>query len=61
MSRIYDLLARVYDTPDHDEIAAGFHAALRPFARARPRGTWVLDLACGTGVLAEGSAARASP
>jgi SAM-dependent methyltransferase len=26
---------------------------LAPIARARPRGTWVLDLACGTGVLAE--------
>ena len=53
MSRIYDLLARVYDTPDHLEIAAAFHAAVRPIARARPRGTWVLDLACGTGALAE--------
>jgi SAM-dependent methyltransferase len=53
VSRIYDLLARVYDTQDHLEIAAGFHAAVRPIARARPRGTWVLDLACGTGVLAE--------
>jgi len=53
VSRIYDLLARVYDTDDHVEIAEGFHAALLPFARARPRGTWVLDLACGTGVLAE--------
>ena len=53
MSRVYDLLARVYDTPDHLEVTAGFHAALRPIARARPRGTWVLDVACGTGVLAE--------
>ncbi len=53
MSRIYDLLARVYDTPDHLEVTAGFHSALRPIAAARPRGTWVLDVACGTGVLAE--------
>src|SRR5262249_13340679 len=53
VSRIYDLLARVYDTQDHVEIAESFGAALAPFARARPRGTWVLDLACGTGVLAE--------
>jgi SAM-dependent methyltransferase len=53
VSRSYDLLARVYDTPDHLEVTAGFHAALRPLASARPRGTWVLDLACGTGVLAE--------
>ena len=37
MSRIYDLLARVYDTPDHVDIASGFHAALRPIAAARPR------------------------
>ena len=53
MSRTYDLLARVYDTPDHLEITAGFHAAVRPLVRARPRDTWVLDVACGTGVLAE--------
>lgn len=53
MSRIYDLLARVYDQPDHLEMTASFHAALRPIARARPRGSWVLDIACGTGVLAE--------
>jgi SAM-dependent methyltransferase len=53
VSRIYDLLARVYDTPDHVEVTAGFHAALRPIAAVRPRGTWVLDVACGTGVLAE--------
>jgi SAM-dependent methyltransferase len=53
MSRVYDLLARVYDTQDHVEIADGFCAALLPIARARPRGTWVLDLACGTGLLAE--------
>jgi SAM-dependent methyltransferase len=53
VSRIYDLLARVYDTPDHVDIAAGFHAALQPFAKARPRGTFVLDLACGTGLVAE--------
>ena len=53
MSRIYDLLARVYDTHDHFDIAAGFAGALAPFVRARPRGTWVLDLACGTGLLAE--------
>jgi SAM-dependent methyltransferase len=26
---------------------------VRPIVRARPRGTWVLDIACGTGVLAE--------
>jgi SAM-dependent methyltransferase len=53
VSRIYDLLARVYDTPDHVDIAAGFSAALLPIARARPRGTWVLDLGCGTGLVAE--------
>lgn len=53
MSRTYDLLARVYDTPDHLEITASFHAAVRPLVRARPRDTWVLDVACGTGVLAE--------
>jgi ubiquinone/menaquinone biosynthesis C-methylase UbiE len=53
VSRIYDLLARVYDTHDHVEIAQAFHRALVPIARQRPRGTWVLDLACGTGVLAE--------
>ena len=46
-------LTRVYDTQDHVEIADGFRAALLPIARARPRGTWVLDLACGTGLLAE--------
>jgi SAM-dependent methyltransferase len=53
VSRTYDLLARVYDTPDHLEINASFYAAVLPIARARPRGSWVLDLACGTGVLAE--------
>jgi ubiquinone/menaquinone biosynthesis C-methylase UbiE len=53
VSRIYDLLARVYDTQDHVEIAESFHRAITPIARARPRGTFVLDLACGTGVLAE--------
>jgi len=53
VSRIYDLLARVYDTPDHLEITESFHRAVRPLVRTRPRGTWVLDLACGTGVLAE--------
>lgn len=53
MSRTYDLLARVYDTPDHLEITASFHAAVKPLVRARPRDTWVLDVACGTGVLAE--------
>lgn len=52
MSRTYDLLARVYDTEDHVEIAESFGAAVRPAVRARPRGSWVLDLACGTGVLA---------
>ncbi|MEM7412637.1 MAG: methyltransferase domain-containing protein [Myxococcota bacterium] len=53
MSRIYDLLARVYDTPDHLEVTHAFDAAVRPFVQARPRGSWVLDVACGTGVLAE--------
>jgi SAM-dependent methyltransferase len=53
LSRTYDLLARVYDTPDHLEITASFHAAEKPLVRARPRDTWVLDVACGTGVLAE--------
>jgi len=53
VSRTYDLLARVYETPDHLEITASFLAAARPLVRARPRGTWVLDVACGTGVLAE--------
>ena len=53
MSRTYDLLARVYDTPDHLEVTRSFGAAIRPWVRARPRGSWVLDLACGTGVLAE--------
>ena len=53
MSRTYDLLARVYDTPDHLEVTHAFHAAIQPLVRARSKGSWVLDVACGTGVLAE--------
>jgi ubiquinone/menaquinone biosynthesis C-methylase UbiE len=61
VSRIYDLLARVYDTHDHVEIAESFRRAIAPLARARPRGTWVLDLACGTGLLAHALARARIP
>ena len=49
----YERIARVYDQFEHREIVTSFCAALRPTLRARPKGTWILDLACGTGVLSE--------
>jgi SAM-dependent methyltransferase len=42
-------------------VTESFHRALQPLVRARPEGTWVLDLACGTGVLAEKLTAAGCP
>ncbi len=53
MKATYELLSRVYDQFEHREIVTSFCAAVRPIVRARPKGTWVLDVACGTGVLSE--------
>lgn len=49
----YVLFSRVYDLPDHEEITRAFLKRAMPIFRARPRGTPVLDLACGTGLMAE--------
>lgn len=49
----YSLFASVYDLPDHAEITRSFIARALPEMRARKRGTSVLDLACGTGLMAE--------
>ena len=53
MKGTYEQLARVYDQYEHREIVTSFCAAVRPILRARPKKTWVLDVACGTGVLSE--------
>jgi len=57
----YQQIAAVYDQPDHIEITKAFLARARPEIDARPKGTWVLDLACGTGVMAELLAKRRIP
>ena len=49
----YAKFAAVYDQPEHMEITRAFLARAQPEIAARPKGTWVLDLACGTGVMAE--------
>lgn len=49
----YEQIAAVYDQADHMEITRAFLARALPEIEARPDGTWVLDLACGTGVMAE--------
>lgn len=49
----YTQIAAVYDQPDHVEITRAFLARAQPEISARPKGSWVLDLACGTGVMAE--------
>ncbi len=49
----YALFASVYDLPDHAEITRSFIARAMPEFKARRRGTSVLDLACGTGLMAE--------
>lgn len=48
----YTALASVYDQPDHTEITRAFMARAQPAIDARPAGSWVLDLACGTGFAA---------
>lgn len=55
MARVdpYEQIAAVYDQPDHIEITRAFLARAKGEIAARPRGSWVLDLACGTGVMAE--------
>jgi len=58
VSRVYDLLARVYDQFEHFEITQSFERAVWPTLRARVRHGPVLDIACGTGVLAERLARR---
>jgi len=52
VTRIYDLLARVYDTPSHTQVTEAFEQAIRPYVAPLPPGSAVLDLACGTGTLA---------
>jgi ubiquinone/menaquinone biosynthesis C-methylase UbiE len=49
----YAQIAAVYDQADHIEITRAFLARAESEIAARPKGTWVLDLACGTGVMAE--------
>jgi len=49
----YALFASVYDLPDHAEITHAFIARALAEMRARKRGTSVLDLACGTGLMTE--------
>ena len=55
MARVdpYEQIAAVYDQPDHIEITRAFLARAKAEIAARPKGSWVLDLACGTGVMAE--------
>ena len=48
----YTLFARVYDLPDHQEITRAFLKRAWPEIQRREKGTWVLDLACGTGLAA---------
>ncbi|MGH0029003.1 MAG: class I SAM-dependent DNA methyltransferase [Myxococcota bacterium] len=58
---VYDLIARVYDQPEHLDVTEAFFRATAPLVKARPRGTAVLDVACGTGVLADRLARRRVP
>ena len=58
LSRVYDLLARVYDQPEHLEITESFRRAVLPTVRAHAKQGPVLDVACGTGVLAAKLAGR---
>jgi len=48
----YTLFAKVYDQEEHGEITTAFLAQATPVIAARPEGTPVLDLACGTGIMA---------
>jgi SAM-dependent methyltransferase len=57
----YERIVHVYDQPDHDEITHAFLARARRAIDARPKGSWVLDLACGTGVMAERLTHRGVP
>ncbi len=49
----YALFASVYDLPDHEEITRSFIARAMPEFRRRRSGSCILDLACGTGLMAE--------
>jgi SAM-dependent methyltransferase len=55
----YEVLGPLYDQPDHVEMATSFYRAVEPILRARvaPH-EWVLDLGCGTGLIAHMAARR---
>ena len=57
----YADLAAVYDQRDHTRIVRALERRLWPFVRRRPAGTCVLDLGCGTGLLADWLAAKGCP
>lgn len=48
----YARFARVYDQPEHEMVTRSFLERARPIIARRAPDSWVLDLACGTGVLA---------
>ena len=57
----YEILAQVYDQPDHEEITRAFLASANRFINERPEGSWVMDLACGTGIMASILSGRGVP
>ncbi len=57
----YRSFARVYDQPDHAEVARSFFAAVRGRIGRLDRAATLLDLGCGTGLLTEQLARTGRP
>jgi SAM-dependent methyltransferase len=57
----YDVQASVYEQENHLEVVESFFHEMWPMAAARPEGTWLLDLGCGTGLLTDWVAERGCP
>ncbi len=53
MQDTYESLHWLYDAPDHDEVSLGFLAAVQPTLAALRSPAPVLDLGCGTGLVAD--------
>ena len=49
----YTIFSAVYDQPDHAQVADAFFQHVRNELRVVEEGTWILDLACGTGVVTD--------